>query len=109
MNCPHCADKGIIRLKYHGGEPDEFAICLCSAGLAWRCDRNVGRATYPLWHVWAAREQVEQARVGLVEEFFEDAELRALFPSCAARTPRTTPAPLEDMLMAAGKNRKGKL
>ena len=105
MTCTVCGDKGILRLKYHGGEPDEFAICQCAAGQAWRCEQNGHRRTYPLWHVWAAREQVEHERIGLIEEFFENSELARMFPQVSAVAARG----VEDELIAAGRQRRGRL
>lgn len=106
MTCPHCADKGIIRMKFHSGEEDQFALCLCAAGQAWRNTQNAGRTTYPLWHVWAAREQVPHERIGLIEEWNDEAELAAMFPFY-----RGEPASAadEDLLLAAGRSRRAKL
>lgn len=108
MSCQYCGDKGIIRMKFHSGEQDQFALCLCAAGLAWRCDTNAGRQTHPLWHVWAAREQVAHDRIGLIEEWNDEAELRALFPFYRSE-PDAAALPDEDVLLAAGRQRRGKL
>lgn len=36
MNCPKCADKGLIRVAYESGEPFDVAICTCRHGRVWR-------------------------------------------------------------------------
>lgn len=104
--CAVCGDKGLVRVKYHGGEPDEFALCLCASGMAWRNDQNTGRQTYPLWHVWAAREQVEHDRVGPIEDFYEPEEIAGMFPA-PLPSPRTELH--ENAIIAAVKTRRGKL
>lgn len=106
MTCRHCADKGIIRVRYQGGDVDDFALCLCDAGQAWRNERNAYRDTYPLWHVWAARNQVEHARIGPIEEWHDASELRAMFPGYMGGVQAAAD---DDVLLAAARTRRGKL
>lgn len=88
MNCQACADKGIIRLKYHNGTPDEFGICVCSAGRWYRSDVNAGKHTgFFGWQVWAYREQVDPTRVFLVEELLDAAEMARMFPAWQPEAP----------------------
>ena len=80
MSCPVCADRGIARIRYHSGDPDDFGVCLCAAGRPYRSERNgAGDLTpYGLWQVWAARAQVDPGRVFMIEELLDDAELAAI-------------------------------
>lgn len=34
--CPHCQDKGLIRVAYESGEPFDLAICDCRKGRIYR-------------------------------------------------------------------------
>jgi hypothetical protein len=77
MNCPVCGDRGVMRVRYQDGSLDDFGVCLCSAGMALRNDRNAvwKPLGYPLWHVWATREQVDLSRVLMVEQLLDEGEL----------------------------------
>lgn len=109
MACPVCADKGLVRISYRSGEPDEFALCLCAAGAAWRNDRNAGRQTFPLWHLWAAREEVEQERVGPIEEFYESDELARMFPHLSAPAAAVASSLNENAVIEAVRQRRVRL
>lgn len=74
MTCPLCGDRGVIRVRYHDGSPDDFGICRCARGLELRAPSH----GYPLWWVWAARKRVAHERVFYVEELLEDDELTAI-------------------------------
>lgn len=80
MNCPVCGDKGVVRVRYRDDSTDDFGVCLCGIGQGLRHDRNaLGKAlNYFLWHIWAAREQVELSRMFMVEELLTDDELAAI-------------------------------
>jgi hypothetical protein len=86
MTCPICGDKGLVRIRYHSGDPDDFGVCRCETGQWYRDDRNaVGRPTgYPRWMIWAAQTQVPHERIALVEELLDDDEL-ALIPTATER------------------------
>jgi hypothetical protein len=71
MTCPICVDRGIVRVRYRDGSPDDFGVCRCVMGLRYREERD-GCA---VWMLWAAREQVPHEQVFLVEELLEDDEL----------------------------------
>ena len=73
--CGTCADKGIVRLNWEDA-PDDFAVCLCEAGLRLRTNRNDGHKVIPLWQVWCARERVDPERVFMVEDVLTPDELR---------------------------------
>jgi hypothetical protein len=103
MTCATCGDKGIVRVRYEGGDPDEFALCLCAAGMAWRCDENAGRKTYPLWHVWAYQNQVAHDRIHPIEAW-PDVPAALLQQQATGQA-----AALDDVLRAAGRSRRGKL
>lgn len=94
--CDHCRDLGIVVIAYASGEADDYALCLCRAGQAWRVDRNQGRKTNPLWHIWAAQMGVDHDRIGLLEEFFPG-EAPAWFQEVRTDT---------GVLLAAGRTRK---
>jgi hypothetical protein len=85
VTCPLCADRGLVRVRYHDGAVDDFGICLCLAGQRYRSDPNVG---YPMWQLWAAREQVDLAHVWMVEDLLDEAELASV-----PRGQATTTAP----------------
>jgi hypothetical protein len=105
MNCQHCGDKGIIRLCYHSGDPDDFGICLCAAGQAWRVGENCGRKTNPLWHVWAAIKGIAHERIVMIEDWAEPEDIARMFPAYRAAMSE----PVDDVLLAAGRTRRGKL
>jgi hypothetical protein len=110
MNCVECEDTGLI--AYLPGESPKslrevvtddlhFAVCLCAVGKQLRLDTNKGRNVTPLWQVWCAKNQVDPARVQLVEYVFEAEDLEAagwkVAPSTANR---------EASMLAAGKKPK---
>jgi hypothetical protein len=73
MNCATCSDVGIVCLNFQEG--DEYGLCLCPAGERMRRVVNEGHRTTPLWQVWCAREQVDQARVHPIEDVLTPEEL----------------------------------
>ncbi len=73
-DCSSCAGKGLIRLNW-ADAPDEYALCLCAAGQAWREDANNGKPTNSLWHLWCAIEGVDQDRVWCIEDVLTADEL----------------------------------
>jgi hypothetical protein len=75
VTCPTCADKGLLRLPWDDDAEPGIGVCLCAAGLAMRVNRNRGREVLPLWRVWCAREQVDPARVYLLEDVLSAEEL----------------------------------
>lgn len=108
MSCPSCGDKGVIRVRYHDGSPDDYAICLCAVGLRMRDDTNGWKKTgYALWQVWAAREQIDPSRVWLLEELSTAQEIADLgFGMHGQSTPVVG---REAALLAAGKTQRAKL
>lgn len=79
MNCPRCGGKGVSRVGYQNGDPTDYVICLCTAGLALRNDRNGNHRTdYPLWMAWAARERVPFEQVVMAEDVLDADELVAI-------------------------------
>jgi hypothetical protein len=99
MNCAACEDRGVIRFRYHDGSPDEFGVCLCRAASGLRSNANAGKRTGIYgWHVWAAREQIDPARVFLVEELLDDDEMVRTFPDLLDEETVTTSA--EDIAAA---------
>ncbi len=74
MTCSVCAGKGLIRLNWSDA-PDEFALCLCAAGMAWRHTRNNGKPVPALWRVWCTQHQVDPACVFKVEDVLTAEEL----------------------------------
>jgi hypothetical protein len=75
VSCPVCADKGLVRLPWDDDAEPGIGVCLCAAGQALRVNRNMGREVLPLWRVWCAREQVDPARVYLLEDVLSAEEL----------------------------------
>jgi hypothetical protein len=83
--CASCEDRGIVPFVPIDGPADDavtaddlhFAICLCDTGKDLRWDKNEKARTVPRWRVWAAKEQIHESRVCLVEEAFLGAELIA--------------------------------
>lgn len=107
MICTTCGDKGLVRLPWtENPEEDQFALCLCAAGMVWRNDQNAGRTTYPLWMIWAAQNQVQHDRIVRVEDVLTPDELITRGLRVA---PQTAATDREAALLAAGKTRKGKL
>lgn len=76
MNCQICGDRGVLRMRYRDGSPDDYGVCQCEPGQVLRNDRNADKATgYSLWMLWAAARGITYERVCLIEELLEDAEL----------------------------------
>lgn len=105
VNCQSCADVGMIRVPW-ADAPDDFAICLCDAGLAMRDSRSRKDVSYALWELWAAREQVDPSRVFLLEEVLTPQELAERGFSMPAKP---TQVAREAALLAAGKSKRVKL
>jgi hypothetical protein len=84
MNCPCCEDLGIVRIAYREvpDAPHDFAVCRCTRGRWYRATSDAPKqsAAYkvPRWKLWAAREHIAIERMGMLEEFYDDAELLAL-------------------------------
>lgn len=90
MTCPACDDCGILPVDYIG-EPQHFALCLCPAGERWRCAKNCGKPTNPLWHIWAAQNDIPHERIVKIEDFCTQAELEAYgFREMTAETSMST-------------------
>ena len=89
-------------VRYQNGSPDEFALCLCAAGMTMRCATNNGKEVSPHWHVWAHINGIDPTHVFPAEEILTDDEL-------AARG-LTMPTPdayaREAALLAAGRKAK---
>jgi hypothetical protein len=91
-DCLQCNDKGVIRLRYEDGSPDDFAICLCEAARWFRSSQN-GRGRHndiPCWELWAAANGIDREHVALVEEFLEPDEIAARFPWLVDTEPEPT-------------------
>ena len=104
MTCPSCADHGIFRVNYHedkGADPD-FALCLCKAGERVRATTNNGKATHPLWHIWAHQHGVPFDRVAPMEDLLTPEEMAERGFS------ELSPASSLDAIAAAAKARKAK-
>lgn len=107
VNCQSCADAGMIRVPWSNA-PDDFAVCLCSAGQTMRDDTNGGKRTgYALWQVWAFQQQIQPSRIFLMEEILTPAELAERGFTMPARP--TALVGREAELLAAGKTRRVKL
>jgi hypothetical protein len=74
VTCPHCDNKGIIRLNW-ADAPDDYAVCLCPVGLDLRSTDNNGHAVAPRWWLWAARNHIPLERVFLAEDVLTPEEL----------------------------------
>jgi hypothetical protein len=62
--CGLCGDKGIVRVCYHSGEPEDFGVCVCPIGRHLLETRNAWTDTgIALWQVWASREQIPVERI----------------------------------------------
>jgi hypothetical protein len=84
--CGLCGDKGIVRVRYESGEPDDFAVCRCAVGIRMRTTQNAGRETgYALWEVWASREQVDPERIFLIEDVLPELAVPSELKLVAAR------------------------
>jgi hypothetical protein len=107
--CASCEDRGIVPFVPLDGPVDDavtaddlhFAICLCEIGKDLRWDRNEKARTVPRWRVWAAKEQIPDSRVCLVEEAFSGAELIAAGLVAERRAEDRSAA-----LLAAGKGKR---
>lgn len=107
MSCAQCGDIGIIRVPWSDA-PDDFAVCLCPSGRNMRQTRNARKDTgFALWEVWAAREQVDPARVFLLEDVLTPAELaeRGFHASVSELAVQSR----EAALLAAGRGKGVKL
>ncbi len=105
MTCPRCGDHGVFKVGYRDGSPTQFAICLCTAGLRMRDDRNAHRHTgSPLWMPWAASHQIPFDRVVMAEDVMDEAEL-AMVP----RQDASAPAASATMIAEAMRTKRAKL
>lgn len=102
MTCGTCGDRGVVRLNW-ADAPEEYAVCLCEAGLHLRHATNDHRAVEPLWLVWAAREGVPLASMCMVEDVLTEEELRA---RGLKRPAHPTTVAREAALLAAGKGKR---
>lgn len=110
MSCEACDGIGLVPyLPMDFPKPDaeavfadlHFAVCLCSAGQAFRVDKNERHSVAPMWRVWCAREQVDPSRVAMLEDVFDTEELQAAgFIKPPAEFNR------EAAMLAAGKRKK---
>lgn len=80
MSCREC-EAGVVPFVWESNsKPDDaigaedlcFAMCLCEDGQKMRAYRNGmdERSDFALWQLWAAREQVDPARVFRLEDVF---------------------------------------
>lgn len=108
MSCSSCADLGVIRVRYHDGNADDYAVCLCATGFRMRDDTNAGRRTgYALWQVWAYLQQIDPSRVCFLEDISTPEELAERgfgAPALGAGV-----VDREAALLAAGKTPRAKL
>lgn len=99
MTCSACGDKGMILLNWSDAD-EEYAICVCSSGLALRNTRNNGLKVTALWEVWAIREHVHPSRIHRIEDVLTEDEMRErglMKPQAAVSR--------EAALLAAGRKR----
>lgn len=92
MSCPICGDRGVVRVRYRDGSPDDFGVCRCAAGERLRQLRRAAQVT-PLWQAWAARERVSPDAMVMAEDVLDEEEL--------ARIPRAESAPQASSSIAA--------
>jgi len=86
MTCPACDDLGILPVNYTD-EPQHYALCLCPIGERWRKADNCGKPTNPLWHIWAAQNNVPHERIVKLEDFASSEELASFgFVELSAET-----------------------
>jgi hypothetical protein len=101
-----CGGFGVIKIQYHSGEPADYGLCRCPAGMDMRRETNpAGKRTgYALWQVWASRNQIPLDHIALIEDLLTEAEL-------ADRFGPATPAPAADAgaIAAAMRSRKARL
>lgn len=64
MSC-RCGDKGLLRIRYESGEPDDLAICTCRHGQYYRATYARHPEVFTAW--WP-----DVSYVGLIEEFEDD-------------------------------------
>lgn len=82
--CPVCGDRGLVKVCYQDEKDPEttcdFAICLCAVGQRFRRQSELKPdGPFPLWRFWAAENGIDEARIDMLEEFYDDEELRARF------------------------------
>ena len=108
LDCPVCLDRGIVRVNW-ADAPDDYAICVCGTGLSLRVDRNWKDTNVsPLWHVWCAREGISHDRIVFLEDVLTADEITERgIPTCDPEPPPTTLS-RDEVLLLAGKTRKGK-
>lgn len=99
MTCAMCGGHGLVRLNWNDA-PEDYAVCLCAAGLAMRNERNNGKAVAPLWAVWCAREGIAPSRMYLLEEALTAEELAE---AGFAPAPPPTVKDRETALLEAGR------
>jgi hypothetical protein len=76
VSCPVCADKGLVRLPWDDDAEPGIGVCFCSAAAWYRSNKNAGKTVSVYgWQVWCAREQVDPARVYLLEDVLSAEEL----------------------------------
>lgn len=86
MICVECEDIGVVPyVPLDNPKPDaaigaedlRYALCLCPRGLEIRARSNgAGKPSlFGLWHLWAAAHGIDPARVCLLEDAFEPADL----------------------------------
>jgi hypothetical protein len=76
VSCPTCADKGLLRLPWDDDAEPGIGVCLCPAAAWYRSNKNAGKTVSVYgWQVWCAREQVDPARVYLLEDVLSAEEL----------------------------------
>ena len=80
MSCPVCGDKGVVRIRFEDGSTDAFGVCRCEVGQRMRHQRNaIGKpCEVPLWHIWAAREQVPLDQIHMLEELVDERDLASI-------------------------------
>lgn len=96
--CSSCGGKGLIRLNW-ADAPDEYALCLCEVGLAWRKSENNGKPTNPYWHIWCAERGIDHANVWCIEDVLTAEELAERGFSAARELAKSK----ESALLKAGK------
>jgi len=100
MSCETCADHGVVKVNWNDA-PEDYAVCLCQAGRNLRVTTNgYAKSVTPLWLLWAAREQVDPARVVMLEDIATPEEMQVWGFAEAEPGER-----LEQRLMALGKTK----
>lgn len=103
MSCGFCDDFGIWPVLYDN-EPPHFALCLCPVGETWRRATNHGKAVNPLWHVWAAKNDIPHERIVKLEDYATPDELASF-----GFRELTAPADALTAIAAAARSRGRKL